>query len=153
MQAIRSAAMASPSVSFRISRSAEDLAGTLHLLSQRLVRLEQRLEALELQRQASTQEDPGLEESLGNAERLLLDCRALLGGALDLEPASADDHPVVADHQLDGEPVDELDEEPAFAGDDLERQVHALGDDAAEDDGADTEISLFANNVTDSAAA
>jgi predicted nucleic acid-binding Zn-ribbon protein len=77
--------MASPSVSFRISRSAEDLAGTLHLLSQRLVRLEQRLEALEGQRQASQQEDPGLEESLGNAERLLLDCRALL--ELDVEPA------------------------------------------------------------------
>jgi len=75
--------MASPSVSFRISRSAEDLAGTLHLLSQRLVRLEQRLEALEGQRQEVEEEDPALVESLGNAERLLLDCRALLGGALD----------------------------------------------------------------------
>jgi hypothetical protein len=75
--------MASPSVSFRISRSAEDLAGTLHLLSQRLVQLEQRLSALEGQRETAQEEDPGLVESLGNAERLLLDCRALLGGALD----------------------------------------------------------------------
>ena len=75
--------MASPSVSFRISRSAEDLAGTLHLLSQRLVQLEQRLSALEGQRETTQEDDPDLVKSLGNAERLLLDCRALLGGALD----------------------------------------------------------------------
>jgi len=80
--------MASPSVSFRISRSAEDLAGTLHLLSQRLVQLEQRLSALEGQRETAQEEDPGLVESLGNAERLLLDCRALLGGALDDNPST-----------------------------------------------------------------
>ena len=75
--------MASPSVSFRISRSAEDLAGTLHLLSQRLVQFEQRLSALEGQRETTQEDDPDLVKSLGNAERLLLDCRALLGGALD----------------------------------------------------------------------
>ena len=106
MQASRSRAMASPSVSFRISRSAEDLAGTLHLLSQRLVRLEQRLEALEGQRQASQQEDPGLEKSLGNAERLLLDCRALLGGALDPLPGSVDRHA----HAVEGDDGDDKDE-------------------------------------------
>lgn len=75
--------MATPSVSFRISRSTEDLAGTLHLLSQRLVLLEQRLEALEGQRRSAEEPNPALDESLGNTERLLLDCRALLGGALD----------------------------------------------------------------------
>ena len=89
MRTNRFAAMASPSVSFRISRSTEDLAGTLHLLSQRLVQLEQRLELLEGQRQAALEDDPDLVESLGNAERLLLDCRALLGGALDDQPGTA----------------------------------------------------------------
>ena len=89
MRTNRFAAMASPSVSFRISRSTEDLAGTLHLLSQRLVQLEQRLELLEGQRQAAAEDDPDLVESLGNAERLLLDCRALLGGALDDQPGTA----------------------------------------------------------------
>jgi hypothetical protein len=89
MRTNRFAAMASPSVSFRISRSTEDLAGTLHLLSQRLVQLEQRLELLEGQRQAALEDDPDLVESLGNAERLLLDCRALLGGALDDQPGIA----------------------------------------------------------------
>ena len=37
------------SVSFRITRTAEDLAQTITALSQRLVKLEQRQEALELQ--------------------------------------------------------------------------------------------------------
>jgi hypothetical protein len=111
MRTICSAAMASPSVSFRISRSAEDLAGTLHLLSQRLVRLEQRLEALEGQRQVSEQEDPALEQSLGNAERLLLDCRALLGGALDPDARFE-----VAEHRSQGVEAYEGDAEiPLFA--------------------------------------
>lgn len=144
MQAIRSAAMASPSVSFRISRSAEDLAGTLHLLSQRLVRLEQRLEALEGQRQASQQEDPGLEESLGNAERLLLDCRALLGGALDPEPGSLDRAAVLAELQMDGE----SDEERAFAAEVPEHLAPMVTADAA-----DAEIPLFSNGSIDSVAA
>ena len=39
----------SSSVSFRITRTAEDLAQTITTLSQRLVKLEQRQEALELQ--------------------------------------------------------------------------------------------------------
>ena len=38
----------SSSVSFRITRTAEDLAQTMTALSQRLVKLEQRQEALEL---------------------------------------------------------------------------------------------------------
>ena len=39
----------SQSVSFRITRTAEDVAQTLNALSQRLVKLEQRLESLELE--------------------------------------------------------------------------------------------------------
>ena len=145
MRTIRSAAMASPSVSFRISRSAEDLAGTLHLLSQRLVRLEQRLEALEGQRQVSEQEDPALEQSLGNAERLLLDCRALLGGALDPDARSADGDAVIASFQRDGEP---LDGERAF---DFEVAEHrSQGVEACE---ADADIPLFSRGPIDSSAA
>jgi hypothetical protein len=81
--------MATPSVSFRISRSAEDLAGTLHLLSQRLVQLEQRLALLESQGRQEPDDQPALEASLGNAERLLLDCRSLLEGALQTQPIAA----------------------------------------------------------------
>jgi hypothetical protein len=136
--------MASPSVSFRISRSAEDLAGTLHLLSQRLVRLEQRLEALEGQRQVSQQEDPDLEESLGNAERLLLDCRALLGGALDPIEGSVDRDAVRAEFQTDRELIGG----PAF---DFEVPKHQARD--VDADEAETESSLFSNGAVNSAAA
>jgi uncharacterized membrane protein YccC len=71
-------AMAAPSVSFRISRSAEDLAATIHSLSQRLVKLEQRLAAMERQVTQTQQEDPQELASLDNVERLLQDCRDLL---------------------------------------------------------------------------
>ena len=71
-------AMAFESVSFRISRNAEDLAQTVHALSQRLVRLEQRLEATELQLDRQGERDPQEITSLDNVERLLVDCRALL---------------------------------------------------------------------------
>ena len=81
--------MASPSVSFRISRSTEDLASTLHLLSQRLVQMEQRLAILEARGRQEPEQDPALDESLDHAERLLLDCRSLLEGALQSEPESA----------------------------------------------------------------
>ena len=70
--------MAYESVSFRISRNAEDLAQTVHALSQRLVRLEQRLEATELQLDRQAEHDPQEITSLDNVERLLVDCRALL---------------------------------------------------------------------------
>ena len=76
-------AMASESVSFRISRNAEDLAETIHALSHRLVRLEQRLAALELQLDRTTERDPQEISSLDNVERLLTDCRHLL----ELDPA------------------------------------------------------------------
>lgn len=70
--------MTSPSVSFRISRNAEDLASTVHALSQRLVKLEQRLMAME--NHITSQADVPEEElaSLNNVERLLRDCRDLL---------------------------------------------------------------------------
>lgn len=102
--------MATPSVSFRISRSTEDLAGTLHLLSQRLVQLEQRLAALEARADQQPQEDPSTVENLDNAERLLLDCRILLEGALqDPLPsgaAAATFSPRNAVDSADPEPAD-----------------------------------------------
>jgi uncharacterized membrane protein YccC len=74
----RFAMASSASVSFRISRSAEDLAETIHALSQRLVKLEQRLAAIELQVVQQQQLDPQEEASYENVERLLRDCRDLL---------------------------------------------------------------------------
>jgi hypothetical protein len=76
--------MSQDSVSFRITRSTEDLAQTIHALSHRLVRLEQRFAALELSVQGlETQPSVSDEEStsLSHVERLLQDCRSLL--ALD----------------------------------------------------------------------
>jgi hypothetical protein len=75
--------MVTPSVSFRISRNAEDLASTIHALSQRLVKLEQRLMALEhhITSEPEVTEDELV--SLDNVERLLRDCRDLLDVAED----------------------------------------------------------------------
>ena len=72
--------MASPSVSFRISRHTEDLAITLHALSQRLVALEQRLDCLdsELHQERANGADAEDLARLDKAESLLRDCRQLL---------------------------------------------------------------------------
>ena len=75
----------SESVSFRISRTAEDLAQTVAALSKRLVSLEQRLGALEvqgtsLQAHLSTapEVDPAELACLDSVDQLLADCRSLL---------------------------------------------------------------------------
>jgi hypothetical protein len=70
--------MAPSSVSFRISRNAENLAETIHALSQRLVTLEQRLAAVERQASCQTQPEPEELASLDHVEQLLQDCRHLL---------------------------------------------------------------------------
>lgn len=74
--------MDADTLSFRISRNTEDLAQTIHSLSQRLVRLEQRLAAMELQLDRKRHEDSALDPQemvcLENVERLLADCRELL---------------------------------------------------------------------------
>ncbi|MBM5823012.1 MAG: hypothetical protein FJ082_11345 [Cyanobacteria bacterium K_Offshore_surface_m2_011] len=87
--------MAPASVSFRISRNAEDLAETIHALSQRLVTLEQRLAAVELQASNQARPDPQELASLDNVERLLQDCRHLL------EIAPASEAPPAFDSQED----------------------------------------------------
>lgn len=89
--------MASPSVSFRISRSAEDLAETIHALSQRIVKLEQRLAAMELQVVQQQQLDPQEEASFENVERLLRDCRDLLEGEPESTTAPLSPRPPLQD--------------------------------------------------------
>lgn len=81
-------AMAPESVSFRITRNAEDLAQTIHALSRRLITLEQHVQAMALQLDSRQEQEaePDLQEisSLDNVERLLHDCRCLLD--LEAEP-------------------------------------------------------------------
>ena len=82
----------SSSVSFRITRTAEDLAQTITTLSQRLVKLEQRQEALELQGRPqlpSVQQVPDEERAtLDGIEQLLQETRQLL----ELTDTQADDN-------------------------------------------------------------
>ena len=70
------------SVSFRITRTAEDLAQTITTLSQRLVKLEQRQEALELQlrhQQQDAQRVPDEElATLDGIDQLVRETRDLL---------------------------------------------------------------------------
>ncbi len=70
--------MAPESVSFRITRTTEDLAQTVSALSHRLVKLEQRLATMELELSSRDQPDPGELDTLTNVEGLLRDCRQLL---------------------------------------------------------------------------
>ena len=70
------------SVSFRITRTAEDLAQTITALSQRLVKLEQRQEALELQLRHQQQNPNAVPDeeisTLEGVEALLRETRELL---------------------------------------------------------------------------
>ena len=71
--------MTTASVSFRITRHTEDLAQTIHALSQRVVQLEQRLAALDDQLVPREEELPAEQlTSLANVDQLLRDCRELL---------------------------------------------------------------------------
>ncbi len=67
------------SCSFRITRTAEDLANTISALSQRLIKLEQRQEALELQLDQISSEPSEQEvKMLDGVEDLLKECQELL---------------------------------------------------------------------------
>ena len=72
----------SSSVSFRITRTAEDLAQTITTLSQRLLTLEQRVEAMELQLRQQRQDGQTVPEEerlmLDGIERMLRETRDLL---------------------------------------------------------------------------
>ena len=81
------------SVSFRITRTAEDLAQTITALTQRLVKLEQRQEALELQvrQQLQSVQDVPDEElaTLDGIEQLLQETRQLLQSTDTLDSSVA----------------------------------------------------------------
>ncbi len=91
--------MAAESVSFRITRSTEDLAQTVAALSQRLVKLEQRFAAVELQldRLARDPEpDPDELRRLDDVATLLADCRSLLEEDMSAADDQQDDQPPLA---------------------------------------------------------
>jgi hypothetical protein len=114
--------MSSPSVSFRISRHTQDLAETLHALSQRLVTMEQRLEALEVQLQVLRQQPRQAEEAEAatlapieaNIERLLQDCRQLLA---DQPSGPKEDSPL--EDSVDGDALRPLHHSLEVGGDAL----------------------------------
>ncbi len=70
------------SCSFRITRTAEDLAQTVTAISQRLVKLEQRIDALELQSAESkdVQSDEEI-NMLDGVDLLLEECKGLLNNS------------------------------------------------------------------------
>ncbi|KGG16916.1 MULTISPECIES: LysR family transcriptional regulator [unclassified Prochlorococcus] len=69
----------SSSCSFRITRTAEDLAQTVTAISQRLIKLEQRLEALELQAIEPNQDQSDEEmDMLDGVDQLLQECKGIL---------------------------------------------------------------------------
>ena len=90
------------SVSFRITRTAEDVAQTLNALSQRLIKLENRLESLELQLERQSSEVNSMPademERLDGVDRLLTDCRDLL---LSSEPPCVDQSSSVMSSEQD----------------------------------------------------
>ena len=90
------------SVSFRITRTAEDVAQTLNALSQRLIKLENRLENLELQLERQSSEFNSMPademERLDGVDRLLTDCRDLL---LSSEPQWVDQSSSVMSSEQD----------------------------------------------------
>ena len=104
---ISSAGM-SASVSFRITRTAEDLAQTITTLSQRLVKLEQRQEALELQlrhQQQDAQRVPEEEQAtLDGIDQLLRETRDLLeASAMPSPDAAAESEHEDHHHDFHGE--------------------------------------------------
>ena len=105
--------MTASSVSFRISRHTQDLAETVHALSQRLVTLEQRLLGLEDQlqalreqpRQAEQDETASLAPIEAHIDRLLQDCRQLLADQPRERSAAAsplDPQPESGSHGAEG---------------------------------------------------
>ena len=93
----------SSSCSFRITRTAEDLALTINSLSQRLVKLEQRLEALEKNSIVETSQQ-SLEEMkmLDGVDQVLRECQELLDTSDSIEerdknwPADIDQEDIAA---------------------------------------------------------
>lgn len=101
------------SVSFRITRTAEDLAQTITALTTRLVQLEQRQQALELQLRQQLQllTKVGAEESakLDGIESLLQETRALLQlSEVSGDDCSSEEHPSDLQQQPGSWSADEI---------------------------------------------
>ena len=83
------------SVSFRITRTAEDLAQTITALSQRLVKLEQRQEALELQLRQQHKDLNAVPDeeisTLEGVEALLRETRELLDSTAPMPEVAGPD--------------------------------------------------------------
>ena len=88
------------SVSFRITRTAEDVAVMLNALSQRLVKLEQRLESLELQVRQQRSESASMpaeeRERLDVVDQMLQDCQELLNSSEFSPEATCEPLPMVS---------------------------------------------------------
>ncbi len=87
----------SSSCSFRITRTAEDLAQTITALSQRLIKLEQRQDFLDVQlRQLKQEPHPDEIEMLDGVDQMLQDCKDLLNHSIDQSGESSD---CISDHE------------------------------------------------------
>jgi DNA-binding transcriptional LysR family regulator len=103
--------MAPDSVSFRITRTAEDLAQTVAALSHRLVHLEQRLSVLELALDERQRPEPRELEALANVEVLLRDCREMLEESAPSATQTANLEAVsIGQEEADGSVLAELDQ-------------------------------------------
>ena len=70
------------SCSFRITRTAEDMAHTINVLSQRVIDLEQRQASLELKLSEKNIDPPSEEiKILDDVDQLLRECQELLAGS------------------------------------------------------------------------
>jgi hypothetical protein len=90
------------SVSFRITRTAEDLAQTITALTQRLVKLEQRQEALEMQLRQQLKDATSVADderaTLDGIECLLRETRELLEATDITTAAPTLDEPLAQSH-------------------------------------------------------
>tara|TARA_Y100001968_G_C19349458_1_gene713837 strand:+ start:923 stop:1225 length:303 start_codon:yes stop_codon:yes gene_type:complete len=94
------------SCSFRITRTAEDLAHTINAISQRLVKLEQRQEAIELSlKKVDAEPSADQIERLEGIDQILRDCKELLGE--DLFTNDSKDNTLINDSASDSD-QDEL---------------------------------------------
>ena len=98
--------MTGESVSFRITRTTEDLAQTMAALSQRLVKLEQRLGALQLQLDqvgGQPEADPDDLLRLDKVSALLADCRSLLEQPMEGSEELSTAEPLWRDEHMPGD--------------------------------------------------
>ena len=98
------------SCSFRITRTTEDLAQTITALSQRLIKLEQRFEAIELQLSQPSPEMPVNEIAmLDGIDQQLKECKELLGTSDGSQELESEQIEVLQTLEENAELIDESD--------------------------------------------